>query len=407
MISLLFTITLLPALLTLTKLQPKPKQASQKMDELMSILALFPIYYHKAILVGSTILILVALLTISKIELSHNPLYWLQDGDENRVSTEVIDKKIHGSVTIEATIDTGKENGWIDSVRLQKLDSVSKRIERYVGKSKVVSLATIIKETNMALHENKESYYSIPDSKGLISKELSLFEISGSDDLEDVLNSKFSKTRVTIKLPWIDALKRDRVLQYIKEELERTFAKEKVETTGMIPLYIYIISNTIDSLILSYAIAFILITGMMILILYSVPMGLFSMISNIMPIIMGLLVIYLLNIPLDIFTLLVGTIAIGLAVVGTIHFSYNFRRYYLENYNIHKSIEMTFLTTGKAMVITVIVLSLGFYTFMIAQTTSVQNFGFLTGTVIIFALLSILLLAPALMMLVAKRGWIK
>jgi len=38
---------------------------------------------------------------------------------------------------------------------------------------------------------------------------------------------------------------------------------------------------------------------------------------------------------------------------------------------------------------------------------SVQNFGMITGSVIIFALLSDLVLAPALMIVAAKRGWIK
>jgi len=107
------------------------------------------------------------------------------------------------------------------------------------------------------------------------------------------------------------------------------------------------------------------------------------------------------------FTLLIGSIAIGLAVDDTIHFMHNFRRYYLESGDSTKAIQMTFLTTGKAMVITSIVLSLGFYAYMMAQMISVQNFGLLTGTVILFALLADLFLAPSLMIIAAKRGWIK
>jgi predicted RND superfamily exporter protein len=116
---------------------------------------------------------------------------------------------------------------------------------------------------------------------------------------------------------------------------------------------------------------------------------------------------YLANIPLDMFTLLIGSIAIGLAVDDTIHFLHNFRRYYLQSGDAAKAIEQTFFTTGKAMLITTIVLSLGFYAYLMAEMISVQNFGLLTGSVIVMALLSDLLLAPALMMVVAKRGWIK
>jgi len=38
---------------------------------------------------------------------------------------------------------------------------------------------------------------------------------------------------------------------------------------------------------------------------------------------------------------------------------------------------------------------------------STFNFGFLTGSVILVALLADLLLVPALMMVVTKRGWIQ
>jgi len=58
-------------------------------------------------------------------------------------------------------------------------------------------------------------------------------------------------------------------------------------------------------------------------------------------------------------------------------------------------------------VITTIVLSLGFYAYLMANMISVQNFGLLTGSVIVLALLADLLLAPALMIVAAKRGWIK
>ncbi len=411
MVSLLLTLTLLPALLSLTRLKPKMQKSLGKFDELMGILALFPIKYYKGILIGSAILVIVALFASMKIELSHNPLYWFQADNENRVSTEVIDAKMNGTVTIEAIVDTGVENGWNNPVRLEKLNEMSARLETYVDAythiGKVVSLATIVKETNRALHENNEKYYSIPKDANLVSQELLLFENSGSDDLEDVVDSQFSKARITIKLPWTDAVKAVKVLNYVKTEVSKTFPDDTVETTGMIPLLINTFANAINSSVKSYFIAFVLISIMMMFILGSIRMGLLSMIPNLIPIIVGLLLMYMVNIPLDMFTLLIGSIAIGLAVDDTIHFLHNFRRYYLQSGDERKAIQQTFYTTGKAMVITTVVLSLGFYAYLMAQMISVQNFGLLTGSVIVIALLSDLLIAPALMMVVAKRGWIR
>jgi len=411
MISLLLTLTLLPALLSITKLKPKPQKASGKLDALMKKLSVIPIRHYKGIIVASFALVALALFSASKIELSHNPLFWFQPDDYNRVSTIEIDKTMNGSVTIEVVVDSKKENGWNDPERLNKLNTFSTELEKYVDShthiGKVVSLATIIKETNRALHENKEEYYSIPNDANLVSQELLLFENSGSDDLEDVVDSQFSKARITIKLPWTDAVKAHDVLSYVKTEAAKAFPNDTVITTGMIPLLINTFAGSVHSSVTSYTIAFIAITFMMMLILGSVRIGLLSMIPNLTPIILGLLIMSVADIPLDMFTLLIGSIAIGLAVDDTIHFMHNFRRYYLESGDSSKAIEQTFYTTGKAMVITTIVLSLGFYAYMMANMISVQNFGLLTGSVIVMALLADLLLAPALMIVAAKRGWIK
>jgi len=411
MVSLFLTLTLLPALLSITKLKQKPKTEAGRLDNIMKKLATIPINYYKPIIAISAILVIVALFASSKIGLSHNPLFWFQPDDYNRISTQTIDKKMNGTVTIEVVIDTGVENGWNDPDRLNKLNILSKKLEKYVDDythiGKVVSLATIVKETNRALHENKEEYYTIPKNANLVSQELLLFENSGSDDLEDVVDSQFSKARVTIKLPWTDAVKAVGVKSYVEKEFKATFPNEKVEITGMIPLLINTFAQAVHSSVVSYLIAFVGITFMMMLILGSVRIGLLSMIPNLTPIILGLLIMYVAHIPLDMFTLLIGSIAIGLAVDDTIHFMHNYRRYYIETGDSSKAIEQTFFTTGKAMVITSIVLSLGFYSYIMAQMISVQNFGILTGSVIILALLADLLLAPALMIVVSKWGWVK
>ena len=411
MISLVLTLTLLPALLTVTKLKQKQKTEAGKMDLFMKKLAVIPVKHTKAVLFGSLFIVLVALGAASQVKLSHNPLMWFQPEKDTRIATEVIDEHMNGTVTIEVVIDTEKVNGWHNPERLAKLNAFSDKMEQYQDEfthvGKVVSLATIVKETNRALHENKEEFYTIPTEADLVSQELLLFENSGSDDLEDVVDSQFSKARVTIKLPWLDAIKATKVLHYVEEEASKTFSDSKVETTGMIPLLINTFSNAVHSSAFSYMMAGVAISFMMMFILGSVRIGLLSMIPNLAPIIVGLLVMYIGKMPLDMFTLLIGSIAIGLAVDDTIHFMHNFRRYYLESGDSAKAIEQTSYTTGKAMVITTLVLSLGFFAYMAANMISVQNFGIITGSVIIFALLSDLLLAPALMIVAAKRGWIK
>jgi predicted RND superfamily exporter protein len=86
-----------------------------------------------------------------------------------------------------------------------------------------------------------------------------------------------------------------------------------------------------------------------------------------------------------------------LAVDDTVHFMHNFRKYELIHNDVNKAVRLTLLTTGRAMVVTTIVLSLGFFVFMGASMSNIFNFGLLTGIAIIIAVLADFFLVPALM----------
>jgi len=411
MVSLFLTLALLPALLSVTKLKPRMTLGADKLDRMLKKLSIIPIKYYKSIIITSAILVAIALVGATKIHLSHNPLNWFPPESYERISADIIDEKLNGSVSIELMVDTKKENGWNDPVRLEKLNKLSANLEKYVDiythAGKVISLATIVKETNRALHENKEEYYSIPSDADLISQEFLLFENSGSDDLEDVVDSGFSQARITIKLPLADAVKAMDLLTYVEEEASKTFPNDVVVSTGMFPLLIHTFEHAVSSFISRYFTAFISITFVMMFILGTFRLGLISMIPILLPILFGLFMIYVANIPLDMFMLLIGFIAIGLCVDYTIHFMHHFKKYYIQSRDSSWATEQTFYTTGKAMVIVAIVLSLGFYAYMMADMIPVQNFGLLTGSVVLLALLCDLLLAPALMIVISKRGWIR
>ncbi len=100
--------------------------------------------------------------------------------------------------------------------------------------------------------------------------------------------------------------------------------------------------------------------------------------------------------------MMIGSIAIGLAVDDTIHFMHNFRRYYEETGDPKESVRRTLASTGQALLFTSLVLSGGFFIYMFASMTNLFYFGLLTGVTIIIAFLADVILAPALMVLIAR-----
>ncbi len=406
-----FTIFLLPALLAIIPIRAtinkKGKKNTQLMDRFLEITAEFSTTHPFKILITGAAVLIVALWGATNIRISHAPLKWFPEDNEIRKATESIDSRLKGSITMEVVFDTDEENGLHNPDLLKRLDKAGEDLERMKGDGvfigKAWSVTTIIKETNRALNEDRPEAYAIPSDRKLVSQELLLFENSGSDDLEDFVDNRFSKARLTLKMPFLDAVKYRPLLAQISQYLSDHFPNTAFRITGMMALFTQILSNTISSMVKSYAVALIIITLLMVLLIGKVRIGLLSMIPNLFPILTTMGIIGWLGLPMDLFTMMVAGIAIGLAVDDTIHFMHNFRRYYEISGDPVKAVYQTLHTTGRAMLVTSVVLSIGFFIFGFATMKNIVNFGLLTGVTIILALASDYLVAPALMVLVNKK----
>jgi hypothetical protein len=229
--------------------------------------------------------------------------------------------------------------------------------------------------------------------------------------MDNLTDSQYRYARVTLKVPWQDALLYIPFISDVTDRFSEAFGNRRlaggepmqVTATGIMSLFGRIIHAAMYSAAQSYGIALVVITVMMILLIGDLKLGLISMIPNLAPIITVLGLMGWLAINLDMFTMLIASIVIGLAVDDTIHFMYNFKRYYLQTGDVREAVENTLMTAGRAMLTTSVVLSLGFFIFMFAAMNNLFYFGLLAGSAVLLALASDLLLAPALMALAINR----
>lgn len=408
-ISLLLTLTLVPSLLSLLKIKSTVRRKKQNkpfflMDRILVFCGDLGSDHPKKVILSSFMLLGIAAGGITQLKVSHDVLNWFPEHSTIYQNTKRIDYHLKGSVAIEAVIKTEKENGLYDPSILKGIDQLAIEAKNYVTEEnkrlvgKTVGLPDMLKEIHQALNEDRPDYYVIPKNKQLIAQEFLLFENSGSDDLEDIVDSQFKTSHLTIKAPWLDALVYVRMIQKLQEKANTIFEeKVKITFTGLITIMMQTISALIQSMISSYLIAGVLITFLMILLIGKPQLGLLSMVPNLAPIIITLGMMGWLGIQFDMFTLLIGSIAIGLAVDDTIHFFYHFRRFLEKTGDAKLAVEKTLLTTGRAMLTTTLVLTAGFWLFMLATLNNVFYFGLLTGLTLLLAFLADVILAPALL----------
>ncbi len=410
MFALVYSLVLLPALITVFPMRvvKKPQGNDTLLKRMLIKCGNFAVSYPKIIVSTWLACVALSLVLASNIGFSFFPYKNLPEAHFLRASLEKIDDKLKGIAPLEIIIDTGREDGIKDPEILNAIAEIYHyRDELDVNGIKVgnsVSVIDVVKELHQALNENQSEYYRIPDDKSLVSQELLLFENSGADDLEVLVDSQFSQARVTMKMSMVDGVHYPPLVEAVEEKLAETLKdKASFYVTGIVDLTFSIFVELSYSLASTYIIAFMIVTPLMILLIGSLKIGLVSMLPNLAPIIITLGMMSVMGIELTTATLLTGSIALGLVVDDTIHFMHNFQRYYRRSLDVRQAVSETLATTGQALFFTTVVLSAAFFIFTMNTLADWAAFGLVTGFCIIMAFLADVVLAPALMALLVKH----
>ena len=412
LICLLMTLTLAPALLAVIPMKmPAPVSVKPETDlpeqdhlsiRLLSRGGEYATSHPGIVLGASGILVVLSVVGMLRLHVSFDNLEWFPDDLPAKIATKKLDEHLGGSMALELLIETEAPNGLHDPEVLQAMDRLRHTVDGLqvgaVTAGKTASLVDVVKEIHQALNEGRADARVVPNDRALISQELILFENSGSDDLQDLVDTEFQTGRFTIRLPMVDALHYvpfgEEVIRIVNETLpEGTTASR----TGMMMVMGRTFTASIETMFRSYGIALVVITPLMMLLLGSFRLGLIAMIPNLFPIVLTLGLMGWLNQPLEMFSLLIGSIALGLAVDDTIHFMHGFRRRYSETGSVEIAVQDTLRTTGQALLFTSVVLTFGFLIYILSDLNNLTRFGGFTSFSIVIAFLADVLLAPALM----------
>ena len=99
---------------------------------------------------------------------------------------------------------------------------------------------------------NAKKYYRVPQDRELIAQELLLFENSGTDDLENLVDTPFSQSRITLKSTWVDANQFVGLLEQLEPKVNQLFGGEISFTlTGLIPMMVKTITFVMEGMMIS------------------------------------------------------------------------------------------------------------------------------------------------------------
>jgi predicted RND superfamily exporter protein len=290
----------------------------------------------------------------------------------------------------------------IDPALLEKMERFQAYLRGVPGVTKVFSVTDMLKTLNRAFQDGREQAFRIPDSAALIAQELIV--VDGSDDLDELLSRDRTRGRITARV----AMNASRGLAHDMPEVEARMHEIFGRSATVIPTGIVYLMHQMEGYLLStqmksFLLAFVVITVVMAGSLRSLKLGILAMIPNLLPILFVLALMPLLRIPLDVGTVLIAGVALGLVVDDTTHFLYQLKRQRRRATDTHAAIARAMNRTGRPIVFTSVVLSLGFLVLVFASFSPLVNFGILASVVILLALVFDLIVLPAMVGILGSK----
>ena len=156
-------------------------------------------------------------------------------------------------------------------------------------------------------------------------------------------------------------------------------------------------------MLLGTSVALIMISLLLIFAFKSLRFGLISLIPNLIPAAMGFGLWGILVGQIGLSLSVVSTMTMGIVIDDTVHFMSKFIRALNEKHmSAKEAVLYAFETVGNALIITSIVLALGFLTLATSHFELNSGMGLLTSIVIVFALIADFLFLPPLLLKLEK-----
>ena len=363
----------------------EPKTAWSRLDVMAAGMFALATRVPRRIIAGFAVVSIVAVVGIGQLETDTNSIAYLKKTHKVRRDSDFIEARLGPYVPIEFTV-TARDN----IVQGDKLDAIQQW------------------QINVTQMDEVGWSWSLIDALGVKSEQRP--SALGQAELRRLLERirQFSpvtiaamlagerELRVSFGAPIMSAAS-------VRSLIERIVDKAhlppdlQLRPAGYSPLYTRIVDELVWSQVRGFSAAIVLIVLLLGIVMRSWRRVLLALPANAVPVGLTLGLMGLTGIPLDVASATIATVILGLVVDDTVHILQP-----TANRGLNGSLQIAANRTGGTLLMTTMVLALGFLVLGLAEIRSVAWFGTLTSFAMIVAILTDLLLLPALARVAAE-----
>lgn len=393
------SVTMLPAILMLLPLKVRTSQNTQNQWGLR--FGSWVTERRMIIAISSSIVTILIGLQIPKMELNDNFIGYFSENNSFRVDSTYTMNNLTGIYQINFDLNSGESQGVADPAFLSKVDEFANVLRKEPMVTHVNSITDVFKRLNKNMHADDDDYYKLPEARDLAAQYLLLYEMSlpYGLDLNNQIDVDKSSTRLTVNLGNVST---SEIIEIVtrSEKWLKDNCPTSMHTLGSSPviMFSHISHRNVMAMLKGTLLAFGLITIVMIVALRSIKYGLLSLIPNLVPIVLGY-GLWAIFVGEAGFTIaIVGSVTLGIVVDDSVHFLTKYSLAKREKgFAVKDAIQYAFENVGSALVVTSVILVIGFSVLMFSEFKMNYILGALSALTIALALLIDFTLLPAVL----------
>lgn len=340
-------------------------------------------FRHKSLIVfGSLFLLLSLPYFLFQLNFSSRLFDDLNASNSARKSTELIDKKFGGLVTMELELESKVKNFWSQKYNLTKLNTLVDKITAVENVGSASSVANLIFDPK----KNQQQ----------INETLFLFSMNENNPINYYMNSTAEKIRISVRFYDQPNKKINKSKNEILKLAKSEFSDLRINTGGLGLTSHYINSDVSKELVLNFWHPIVLISLFLIFFFRSFILPALAAIPNLIPPTLLIALMALNQTPLKPGVAIIFSIALGLAFNNTVYILSRFNNYYKKN-NPKSAAQRAIIDEGFPCLFETIIMFFGFSIFIFSNFEANQIFGVYMLSSIIGGALADLVLLPVLL----------
>ena len=302
--------------------------------------------------------------------------------------------------------NTTPNKSFFDLQRISLVEEIENYLKDSCGVGNLISPLSLFRGANKAFYGGDNTRFRVPETQQEVNRFYeAILQTEHADEMQHYLSSDGQRLRISGRLPNMtlkDFKKNENKFEsfFNSKNYKQSFSYHLTGSAVLLDKITYSLTKNlftgiiIDAIIISL-IAFLLLRHWRIIIIVLIP--------NVIPLLIMGAVMGVLGINLKADTSVIFAIAFGIAVDDTIHFMSRLRLELSKGLTLSYAVKRTYLSTGKAIIITTLVLLSGFMTLLSSSFGGAFYIGLLISLCLFVALIMELTVTPILILLFYKR----